>query len=87
MKPRLTQSLRWRMQFWYALLIAAALGGFGFVAYRQQESHDLKRIDLALERQLGVMQGELREELRGPRGGPPSRPGSPAERVLGLLEF
>ena len=62
---RLTQSLRWRMQFWYGLLLAAALAGFGVMAHRQQKNSDLKRIDFALEREATAMLGELREILRG----------------------
>ena len=65
------------MQFWYGLLLAAALTGFGVMAYQQQKKNDIERIDFALEREMTVVVGELREELRGPRRGPAARPAPP----------
>ena len=71
---KLTRSLRWRLQFWYALLLAAALAGFGAIAYHQQKSNGLRQIDLALEREMTAIVASLRSELRQPRGGESSRP-------------
>ena len=75
------------MQFWYGLLLAGALCGFGVMAYRHQKSNDLKRIDLALEQELTVMLAELRVGLRPPRRLPPARPGPLPPRERGLREF
>ena len=81
------QSLKWRMQFWYGLLLAASLTGFGWFAFHQQKKNDLARIELALERETTFMLGELREDLRGPRRGPPPRPAPPVQRLRALREF
>ena len=75
------------MQFWYGLLLAAALFGFGVMAYLQQKNNDLKRIDFALERKIGVMMTELRDSLRGQRGRPSHRPPGPAQRSFAMDDF
>ncbi|MCH1506487.1 MAG: ATP-binding protein [Verrucomicrobiales bacterium] len=71
---KLTQSLRWQMQFWHGLVLAVALAGFGVIAFRYQRSSDLKQIDLALEREITVLIENLRSDARPPRGPlPPPR--------------
>ena len=84
---KLTQSLRWRMQFWHGLLLAAALSGFGVMAHRHQKSNDLRRIDVSLERDLSIMLANLREETRSPRREGQGRPLPRPHRPQALREF
>ena len=74
------------MQFWYALLLAAALTGFGAIAFHQQKSNALKQIDLELERQMTAIVASLRSELRSPRDGDLGRP-APPPRGRTIAEF
>ena len=73
------RSIRWRLQFWYALLLAAVLAGFAIAAYA------IERIDLAraTDAELAQRVGALTRVLRGPpppNGAPLRRPpGPPAD--------
>ena len=75
------------MQFWYALLLGAALAGFGAIAYHQQKSSALKQIDLALEREMTVIVASLRSGIRPPRDGDAGRSPSPSQRGRAMAEF
>ena len=46
------QSIRWRLQLWYGLLLVAVLAGFGLTAYRLESDRMLRRIDEELQTRL-----------------------------------
>jgi hypothetical protein len=47
------ESLRWRIQIWHGLLLAAVLTGFAIAAYRYQGANDLRRVDVECHRRTG----------------------------------
>lgn len=49
------QSIRWRLQLWYGLLLALLLGGFGVTAYQLESARQLRRIDEELQQRLPVL--------------------------------
>lgn len=52
MKP--FRSLRWRLQFWYGVVLVAVLAGFGVTAYEYQRIELQRRTDEELERRAGA---------------------------------
>ncbi|HSU54917.1 MAG TPA: ATP-binding protein, partial [Candidatus Dormibacteraeota bacterium] len=66
-------SIRWRLQLWYALILVCVLAGFGFTAYELQRGRLFRRIDGELQRRVA----ELESALRGPAGRRPGFPESP----------
>ena len=49
------QSIRIRLQLWYGLLLIALLGGFGYTAFRLENSRQLRAIDEELQRRLPTL--------------------------------
>src|SRR5277367_1457934 len=49
---RFTESLRFRIQVWHGLLLAAVLIGFAWADYRYQAANDLRRLDDELSLQV-----------------------------------
>jgi heavy metal sensor kinase len=45
-------SIRWRLQAWYGLILVAVLAGFGLTAYQVAHDNQLRRIDQDLEQHL-----------------------------------
>jgi len=78
---RAFRSIRWRLQFWYALLLALVLAGFGLSAYEIQRTEVTRSTDAELERRVG----NLARLLRPP---PPvaGRPRRPPEDAPGAAE-
>jgi two-component system OmpR family sensor kinase len=71
------RSLRWRLQFWYALLLALVLIGFGLAAYAIERTDLVRSTDADLDRRVtGFARGQRNPPppLGGPRrpqeGGP-----------------
>lgn len=48
-------SIRWRLQFWYGLLLLALLAGFGVTAYRLESGREFRHIDDELGRRLPIL--------------------------------
>jgi heavy metal sensor kinase len=48
-------SIRWRLQFWYGLLVVAVLSGFGITAYQLESSRQFRRLDEELRRRLPAL--------------------------------
>jgi two-component system, OmpR family, sensor kinase len=65
------QSIRWRLQLWYGVLLVALLGGFGYTAYRLETSRQLRQTDEELQQRLPILVESQR----------------PVEEVPGLREF
>ncbi len=49
------QSIRWRLQIWYGLLLVAVLAGFGAAIYRVESDRQFRRIDGELQRRLQAL--------------------------------
>src|SRR6266852_6427734 len=52
-------SIRWRLQIWYGLILVAVLAGFGATAYQLERGRVLRRIDDELHRRAGVLVSSL----------------------------
>ena len=63
----LFNSIRWRLQLWYGLLLAAFLAAFGVAAYELQRGRVFQSLDRELNRRLS----ELGAVLRTPQGRAP----------------
>jgi hypothetical protein len=46
------QSIKWRLQIWYGLILVAVLAGFGFTAFELERNLQLRRLDEELQRRL-----------------------------------
>jgi two-component system, OmpR family, sensor kinase len=57
-------SIRWRLQAWYGLILVAVLAGFGLTAYHVARENQLRRIDQDLDQRLMALLRPL----------PPNRP-------------
>ena len=60
------QSIRWRLQLWYGVLLIAVLSGFGITAYRLESARQIRRIDEELQQRLPVLV-ESQRPVRGDR--------------------
>ncbi len=54
------QSIRWRLQLWYGVLLVAVLCGFGITAYRLESARQIRRIDEELQQRLPILVGSQR---------------------------
>ena len=69
-------SLRWRLQIWYGLLLAIMLCAFGFTAHHLEKVERLRSVDNDLQHRLALVVSELRAGSQRPD----QRPGDPAPR-------
>jgi len=69
-------SIRWRLQIWYGLLLLGVLAGFGITAYELQRGKQFRRTDEELRRRVNELGNALRANGPPPRerGLPPHRP-------------
>src|SRR5438105_4206899 len=72
------RSIRWRLQFWYAAVLAGVIAGFGGLIYWQSRSAKLAQIDTRLQAAVNYLDAVLRvfppNALEGPRDGREYRP-------------
>lgn len=66
-------SIRWRLQIWYGLILVAVLAGFGATAYQLERGRVYRQVDDELQRRVGALGGLLRQPPRN--RGPEGRPG------------
>jgi len=57
---RFNRSLRWRLQFWHAIILSLVLAGFGWTAWSLQKISTFNRIDQELEHQVRMVAPTLR---------------------------
>jgi heavy metal sensor kinase len=67
-------SIKWRLQIWYGLILVAVLVGFGVTAYQLEFGRQFRRIDDELQRRAGALANALRH-APPPRG--PDASGEP----------
>jgi len=65
-------SIRWRLQIWYGLILLAVLAGFGATAFQLERGRVYRQVDDELQRRAGALASLFRQPPR-PRGagGPP----------------
>ena len=68
-------SIRWRLQIWYGLILLAVLAGFGATAYQLERGRVFKRVDDGLQQRIGALASVLHPPPRG--RGPLGPPGGP----------
>jgi two-component system, OmpR family, sensor kinase len=97
---KIFNSIKWRLQIWYGLILVVVLAGFGFTAYQLERGRLFGRIDDELHRRDGMLANALHRPPRGPdgngqRGQPFDRPppgqfpddGPPGQNQRPPLEF
>jgi two-component system, OmpR family, sensor kinase len=76
-------SIRWRLQIWYGLILVAVLLGFGFTAFQLERGRVYRQVDDELQRRVGALASVFRQPPRdrGPEGRPYEGPfdGPPPE--------
>jgi two-component system OmpR family sensor kinase len=63
-------SIRWRLQLWYGMILVLVLAGFGFAAYQLEYNRQFRRIDDDLQRHVTQLADSLRPHPDGPRNRP-----------------
>jgi signal transduction histidine kinase len=82
---KLFQSIKWRLQIWYGLILVVVLGGFGLTAYQLARDQQFGRIDGELNRRVGILINALHRpppragdfDFYGPPPDGPDRFGGP----------
>jgi signal transduction histidine kinase len=69
-------SIRWRLQIWYGLILVAVLAGFGLTAYQLERNRRFRDLDDELQKRVNIVSGALGFGL-GPRSGQRDLPGRP----------
>ncbi|HEY5234238.1 MAG TPA: ATP-binding protein [Verrucomicrobiae bacterium] len=49
---KIFNSIKWRLQIWYGLILVVVLAGFGFTAYQLERNRQFRRIDDELQRRV-----------------------------------
>lgn len=74
------QSIRWRLQLWYGVMLVAILSGFGFTAWGLVRGNQLGQVDQQLMQRLPRIVGAVQREGGRPGGPPHDRPPPPGQR-------
>src|SRR5690242_17195385 len=75
-------SIRWRLQVWYGLLLLVFLAGFEVTAYKLQRGRVFQQLDAELHRRLNQVDVALRNQRGRDRGPDPLRqPGDLPQRL------
>jgi two-component system, OmpR family, sensor kinase len=81
---KIFNSIKWRLQIWYGLILVFVLAGFGFTAYQLERGRMLGRVDDGLHRRLGILADALRRPPpRGPDIGRPPLDRLPPDQMTG----
>ena len=86
---KIFNSIKWRLQLWYGVILVLVLAGFGFTAYQLEWGRQMHRVDNELQRRVGMIATALHRPPRGPEFGerpfgspPPDRPvDGPPEQI------
>jgi heavy metal sensor kinase len=65
------KSIKWRLQFWYGLILVIVLTGFGFTAYQLERDKVFRYVDNELQRRMNLLVQTVRRTVRQ---GQPQRP-------------
>jgi heavy metal sensor kinase len=78
---KLFNSIKWRLQIWYGLILVAVLAGFGFTAYQLEWGRQMRDVDDELHRRFAILAEATHPHPRGPNG--PNGPGQPMDDFPG----
>jgi two-component system, OmpR family, sensor kinase len=56
---KIFNSIKWRLQIWYGLILVVVLAGFGFTAYQLERNRLFRQIDDELHQRIGVLANAL----------------------------
>ena len=56
---KIFNSIKWRLQIWYGLILVVVLAGFGITAYQLERNRQFRQIDDELHRRIGVLGNAL----------------------------
>ena len=75
-KMKIFNSIKWRLQLWYGLILVVVLAGFGGTAYQLERGKMYRQVDNELHRRVNAIANSLhgpppRPLRRGGRGGGP----------------
>ncbi len=59
-------SIKWRLQLWYGLILVAVLAGFGLTAYQLERNRIFRQVDDEIHRRISALAQPLRRPPRGP---------------------
>jgi heavy metal sensor kinase len=65
---KIFNSIKWRLQLWYGLILLVVLAGFGFTAYQLQRNRQFRQVDDEIHQRIGILASNLHH--------PPQRPGN-----------
>jgi heavy metal sensor kinase len=65
------QSIKWRLQLWYGLILVAVLVGFGVTAYQLERGRQMRRLDDELHHRIGILGASLHHPPPGMEAGAP----------------
>jgi heavy metal sensor kinase len=57
---KIFNSIKWRLQIWYGLILVLVLAGFGFTAYQLERNRLFRQVDDELHQRIGVLANALR---------------------------
>lgn len=77
-------SIRWRLQIWYGLILFAVLAGFGLTAFELERGRLFRRVDDELQHRAGFLANALRQPPRN-RGPGSLQEGPPPESAFAPL--
>lgn len=73
-------SIRWRLQIWYGMILVAVLAGFGFTAFQLERGRQMRNIDENLQRRCTELLAVLHSTRQGgPEERFPDRPPPPPD--------
>ncbi|HEX3890093.1 MAG TPA: ATP-binding protein [Verrucomicrobiae bacterium] len=62
---KIFNSIKWRLQIWYGLILVVVLVGFGFTAYQLERNRQFRHVDDDLRRRIAVINDALHGPPRG----------------------
>ena len=75
---KIFNSIKWRLQLWYGLILVVVLAGFGGTAYQLERSRQFRRVDDGIHQRVGALAQALHgPPSRRPQPGQRGRPGQP----------
>ncbi|HEY3762789.1 MAG TPA: ATP-binding protein [Verrucomicrobiae bacterium] len=85
---KLFNSIKWRLQIWYGLILVAVLAGFGATAYQLEYNQQMRGIDDELHRRFAVLAQATHPHPHGPNGQGPmdGMPGQPPDDMPGQMQ-
>ena len=86
---KIFNSIKWRLQIWYGLILVAVLAGLGFTAYQLEWGRQMGNVDDELHRRFAILAEVSHPHPHGPGGqGMPmdGLPGQPPDDGFGQMQ-